>query len=73
MLPAPCHALPCPALPRAGPDPVCLLRQGSGYMQGGAFDLSSHPAIQRYMESPHLTYRPLLFIPNGDTDKSMVQ
>jgi hypothetical protein len=42
-------------------------------MQGGAFDLASHPAIQRYMENPRLTYRPLLFIPNTDTDKSMVQ
>jgi hypothetical protein len=50
----------------------CAALQGQLTLMGGAFDLSAHPAIQRYMESPELSYKPLLFIPNTTSEKTMV-
>lgn len=48
----------------------CL--QGSLTLMGGAFDLATHPAVQRFMEEPQISYKPLLFIVNTDTEKKMI-
>lgn len=52
---------------------VVLFLQGTLTLMGGAFDLATHPAIQHFMEDPQISYKPLLFIVNTDTDKRMVK
>lgn len=39
---------------------------------GGVFDMAAHPTVERFVNDPNITYRPLLFIPNDHSGKDMV-